>query len=135
MCNSIILLSLSPSLASFISTHGVSQLFCPLLSLGCSRRLLPEHDARPIDEWACYNENGAFNDDNSQEYHDQEEEEAAAKRKFIYLPLMDMTEMAPSSIEYELPVDTIGGPPLKITKCPGIYGPNDCSYFSNGITL
>ena len=71
------------------------------------------HDVRPIDEWACYNENGTLNDDNSQEYLDQEEDEATAKWKFMYL-LVDMIDFASSlSIEHELPVDTIGGPPLK----------------------
>ena len=31
------------------------------------------HDVRPIDEWACSNENGTFNDDNFKEYLDQED--------------------------------------------------------------
>ncbi|KAI2488828.1 Plant transposon protein [Fragilaria crotonensis] len=73
------------------------------------------HDVRPIDEWACYNENGTFNDDNFQEYLDQEDDEAAAKKKFMNL-LMDMIESASSSIEHELPADTIEGPPMKRSR-------------------
>ncbi len=128
------LLYISPSLASFISSYGGFTFLSPLLNMGSSHSVQVEnfrtsvtalmqgirdgaHDVRPIDEWACYNENGTLNDDNFEEYLDQEEDEATAKRKFMYL-LMDMIESAASSlsIEHKLSLDTIGGPPLKRSR-------------------
>jgi hypothetical protein len=71
------------------------------------------HDVRPIDECACYNDNGTFNDDNFQDYLHREEEEGAIKRKFMFL-LMDMIEAASLSVA-DMP-DTNTGPPSKRSR-------------------
>ena len=72
-------------------------------------------DIRPIDECACYNEDGSFNVTQFEAYLDRENEERSAKMKVVFLMMQVITEAnarAAIEIRDELQLE----PPRKKTR-------------------